>query len=102
MQLGRRLSCTPTRPYTNRSPPQTMSTAAPPFLPSLDLDMGMFPASNLPEQLPIDFTTVPTSAPSQPWGGGEEGGGEGAAAVGSSGRAGDDGGWPPEGELDFW
>lgn len=98
MQLDRRLSCIPTRPYmTNRSAPQTMGTAAPPFLPSLDLDMGMLPASNLPEKLPIDVATVPTSAPSQLWGGGEVG----DAALGG-GPDGDDGGWAPEGELHFW
>lgn len=82
---------------TNRSAPQTMGTAAPPFLPSLDLDMGMLPASNQPDKLPIDVATVPTSAPSQLWGGGEVG----DAALGG-GPDGDDGGWAPEGELHFW
>lgn len=111
MQLER-LPSIPTGSYTPNQPPQMMGTTAPPFLPSLDVDtgMGIFQATNLPEQLPHDIAqgTVPAPAPMpEPfplWGGGENGGvGEGEAAVGGGGPAGEDGWWQlKEGEHYGW
>lgn len=90
-----------------------MHTAAPPFfLPSVELNTGIFPAMNLRDQLPLDIAqeTVPATAPMQAtapfplWGVGENWGGEGKrVGAGGGGPAGEDlGRWQQEGEQHGW